>query len=496
MKKNLFVLFLFCLQTFVCLSQNNVFISGKLKMKPGTTIRFSKYTDYISLDRERLSTIKTGPDSSFSVSFPLKSTDIVNISVNELNLSALLYPDHHYNFDLGSTKDEETENLMISSNQQGTNPQNILIKTQQLFSDSTLSILFRQNNQRASKKDVDLFNAVIDSGIKQTNDTFCKNLIQSSRVDYLMMSRAVNFPTTFGKYFDCNNLPLTNPAFQSMISSNFKMYFSLGPPSIIRHNLSQGIPDSLHFQNLLQIMSEDPSMNCIPFREAVLLENLYVMIKNGILSRDKGINLFKEAALSSVHPANRQVAENLISSLNRQMAGTGIPDFKLIFPDKSLHTLSSLTGKPLHITFFTLKGIADKTLLSQLADVEHLADSLGVAHFLCITKDTNQEAVKKYWKEKKYPMQLCFAPDDYEMIDYFNAYTTPSFVLLDSKGKLYTMVPNFPGDQLLKLLISLYHADNLKNPEVKSQKNPTLQQDAQYHPDAPQPGSPPKASKK
>lgn len=496
MRKNLFVLLIFCLQTFVSLSQNNVFISGKLKMKPGTTIRFSKYTDYISLDRERLSTIKTGTDSSFSISFPLKSADIVNISVNELNLVALLYPDHHYNFDLVSFKDGETENLLISTDNQITNPQNILIKAHQIFTDSTLSILFKQNNQRATKKEVDLFNSVIDSGIKQTNDTFCMNLIQSSRVDFLMMSRAVNFPATFGKYFDCNNLPITNPAFQSMLFSNFKMYFSLGPPSIIKHNLSQGIPDTLHFQNLLQIMSVDPSMNCVPLREAVLLENLYAMIKNGILNRDKGINLLKEAALSSTHPANRQMAENLINSLKRQEVGTGIPDFKLIFPDESIHTLSSLTGKPLHITFFSLKGIADKTLLSQLADVEHLADSLGVAHFLCITADADHEAIKKYWKEKKYPMQLSFAPDDYEMIDYFNAYTTPSFVLLDSKGRLYTMAPNFPGDQLLKLLTSLYHADNLNKPEVKSQQNPSLQQDSQDRPDAPLPGSPPKASKK
>src|ERR1035437_234480 len=134
MKKLIFVLFLFCLQTFSVYSQQNVFISGKLKMKPGTTIRFSKYTDYISLDRERLSTIKTGIDSSFNVTFSLKSADIVNISVNELNLAALLYPDHHYNFDLVSFNNGETENLWISTDNQVTNPQNILFKAQQLFS--------------------------------------------------------------------------------------------------------------------------------------------------------------------------------------------------------------------------------------------------------------------------------------------------------------------------------------------------------------------------
>lgn len=490
MKKNLFVLFLFCLQTFASFSQNNVFISGKLKMKPGTTIRFSKYTDYISLDRERLSTIKTGTDSSFNVSFALKSADIVNISVNELNLEALLYPGHHYSFELVSSRDEHSGNLLLLTDNPATNPQYILNKAYQVFSDSTLSILFKQNNQRATKNEVDLFNAVIDKSLKQTKDSFCMNLIQSRRVDYLMMSRAVNFQTTFEKYFDCNNLPMTNPAFQSMLFSNFNMYFSLGPSTITRHNLFQGIPDSLHFSNLLNIMSVDPSLKCVPLREAVLLENLYSMVKDGVLNFNKGISLFKEAELTATHPAIRQVAENLITGLKRQQTGTGIPDFNLIYPDESIHILSSFKGKPLHITFFTLKGIADKTLLNQIADVEHIADSLGVAHFLCITADADHEAVKKYWKEKKYPMQLCFAPDDYEMIDYFNAYTTPSFVLLDSKGRLYTMAPNFPGDQLLKLLISLYHADNLNEPDAKSQ------QDSQYRPDAPVPGSPPKTSKK
>jgi hypothetical protein len=496
MRKSFFVLLLFCLQSLTSFCQQNVFITGKLKMKPGTTIRFSKYSDYISLDRKRLFTVKTGNDSCFSATFPFASADIVNISVNELSLEALIYPDRHYTFDIASTINEHTGNLLLITDNQTTNPQILLNKAYQVFSDSTLQILFKQNNQRPSKNDVDQFNSVVDLALKQTKDTFCINLIQSRRVDYLMISRAVNFPSVFNQYFDCSNLPLSNPAFQSMLYSNFRLYFSLGPPAITRRNLFQGIPDSLHFDNLLQIMSVDPSLKCIPVREAVLLENLYSMIKDRILSIDKGIKQFNEALVSTTHPSNKQVAENLINSLKRQQTGTAIPDFNLIFPDESIHPLSTLTGKPLHITFFALKGIADRTLLSQIADVEHLADSLGVARFLCITTEADHEAVKKYWLEKKYPMQLCFAPDDYEMIDFFNAYTNPSFVLLDAKGRLNTLAPNFPGDQLLKQLISLHLSDSPKQPESKKAPNSQRQQDSQYLPGSPYPRFPQKASKK
>jgi hypothetical protein len=243
-------------------------------------------------------------------------------------------------------------------------------------------------------------------------------------------------------------------------------------------------------------MSVDPSLKCMPIREAVLLENLYSMIKDGVLSQDKGTSLLKEASTSSIYPINCQTAENLIASLKHQQSGTTIPDFNLIFPDESVHPLSSLKGKPLHITFFSLKGIADRTLLSQIADVEHLADSLGVAHFLCVTTDANHETVKKYWADKKYPMQLCFAPDDYEMIDFFNAFTNPSFVLLDAKGQLFTQAPSFPGDQLLKQLISLYQSDNPKLPESKKTTHPQQQQNSQYLPGSPYPRFPQKASKK
>lgn len=496
MKKPFFVLLLFCLQTFVVYSQQTVFISGKLKMKPGTTIRFSRYTDYISHDKERLSTVKTGNDSCFSITFLLQSAGIVNISVNELSLEALFYPNRHYSFELASSQNEHAGNLLIISDNETTNPQIILNKAYQVFSDSTLSILFKQNNQRATKKEADLFNSAIDVALKQTKDTFCINLIQSRRIDYLTMSRAVSFSSAFNQFLDCSSLPMTNPAFQSLLFSNFKMYFTLGPPQVARLNLFQGIPDSLHFSNLLKIISVDPSLKYIPVREAVLLENLYSMIKDGVLNPDKGINLFKEATLSATHPFNRQVAENLINSLKRQQSGTAIPDFSLVFPDGSTHSLSTLKGKPLHITFFTLKGIADRTLLNQIADVEHLADSLGVAHFLCITTDADHEAVKKYWAEKKYPMQLSFAPDDYEMIDFFNAYAYPCFVLLDSKGQIYTLAPNFPSEQLLKQLISLHRSDSPKQPDVKNQSNPQHQQNSQYLPGSPLPTSPQKASKK
>ena len=496
MKKAFFVLFLFCLNIFSVYSQQNVVISGKLKMKPGTTIRFSKYRDYISLDRERLSTVKTGKDSCFSVTFPLQSADIINVSVNELSLEALFYPNRNYSFELATSQNEHTGNLLMFTDNQKTNPQIILNQAYQIFSDSTLKILFKQNNQRATKKEVDLFNSTIDVALKQIKDTFCINLIQSRRVDYLMMSRAVNFSSSFSSYFDCTNLPMANPAFQTLLFTNFRLYFNTGPSAVTRRNLFHGIPDSLHFSNLLQIMSVDPSLRCIPIRETVLLDNLYSMIKDGVLNLDRGISLFKEASVSATHPFNRQVAENLINSLNHQQSGTTIPEFSLVFPDESMHQLSSLKGKPLHITFFTLKGIADQTLLNQIADVEHLADSLGVARFLCITTDADHEAVKKYWNEKKYPMQLCFAPDDYELIDFFNAYSYPCFVLLDSAGQIYTLAPNFPGEQLLKQLISLYRKDNPNKTDVKKLSNPQHQQNSQYLPGSPLSVPPQKASKK
>src|ERR1035437_3861013 len=162
MKKLIFVLFLFCLQTFSVYSQQNVFISGKLKMKPGTTIRFSHYSDNISLERVRLSTVKTGTDSCFTTTFNLSSADLVNISVNELGLEALFYPNRHYSFDLVSSQDEHVGNLIMITDNTCTNPQIILNKAYRVFSDSVLSLLFKQNNQRASKSDADRFNSAID----------------------------------------------------------------------------------------------------------------------------------------------------------------------------------------------------------------------------------------------------------------------------------------------------------------------------------------------
>lgn len=483
MKKAFIFLILSCLSVTTVFCQHNVFISGKLKMKPGTTLRFSKYNDYISRDRERLATVKTGKDSCFSVNFLLKSSEIVSISANELGLEALLYPDLHYTFELASTQNDHTGNLLIASCNQATNPQIVLKNAYNIFSDSTFSILFTRNNQRPTKKTAELFNTAINVALKQTNDTFCKNLIQSLRVDYLTMSRAVSFTSAFDSFFDCANLPMNNPAFQSLLSSYFRLYFTAGPPYITRLNLFQGIPDSLHFSNLLQIMSADPTLKCIPVREAVLLGNLNSMIKNEQLSSERALRLYKEASVSATHPFNRQVAINLINSITDQQSNAAIPDFSLIFPDETIHPLSSLKGKPLHMTFFTLKGAADRTLLSQLADVEHIADSLGVARFICITADSDHDAVKRYWAEKKYPMQLCFAPDDYEMFDFFNVYTYPGFVLLNSKGQINTLAPNFPGEQLLKQLISLHQSDKPKQPDTKDQSDSQHQPDAQNHSD-------------
>ena len=144
MRKPFIVLLLFCLQSLTVFSQQNIFITGKLKMKPGTTIRFSTYTDYISLDKERLSTVKTGSDSCFNVTFSLPGAEIVNISVNELSLEALFYPNRHYSIELVSSQSEHSGNLLLVSEDKIANPQIILNKAYQVFSDSTLQILFKQ----------------------------------------------------------------------------------------------------------------------------------------------------------------------------------------------------------------------------------------------------------------------------------------------------------------------------------------------------------------
>ncbi|MDP4162601.1 MAG: hypothetical protein Q8898_05800, partial [Bacillota bacterium] len=327
-------------------------------MKPGTTIRLSKYKDYISLDRERLATVKTRADSSFNVSFSVPSASIVNISVNELGLDALLYPDRHYSFDLASTLNEHTGNLLIVTDNQDTNPQIVLNKAYQVFSDSVLSLILKSNHQRPTKKEIDLFNAAVDEAIQQTPDAFCRDLMQSRRVDYLTMSRAVSFSSAFNQFFDCKKLPMTNPAFQSLLYSNFTKYFNLGPPYITSLNLFKGIPDSLHFSGLMHMLSVDQSLKCIPVRETVLLGNIYSMVKDGELSPAKGTSLLKEAALASSDPFNQQMAKNLENSFLRLQTGNAIPDFSFFYPDGSTHQLSSYKGKPLHITFFTLKGIA------------------------------------------------------------------------------------------------------------------------------------------
>jgi hypothetical protein len=108
--------------------------------------------------------------------------------------------------------------------------------------------------------------------------------------------------------------------------------------------------------------------------------------------------------------------------------------------------------------------MADRNLLNQLTDVAHFADSLGVAKFICITTDQNKEEITKFWNEKKYPMQLYFAPDDYALIDYFNISSLPFFVLLDAEGKLNSLMPNFPGELLLKQIINLHPSVN-RSPE-------------------------------
>jgi peroxiredoxin len=472
-------LILLTLLSFNSFCQKTISISGKLKMKPGTTIRIWRYTDNICFERQILFKTKTKSDSTFQVSIPIAKTELINISANEFTNEILFTPNQDYVIDLIPSANQSQKVLQILSIYKSLNSQDDLIKAYEIISDSTISLLFGHSNQRPTLNNIKQFNAAIDKGLRKVENSYCRDLIQSLRIHFLTLSRAYSFSTALTTYFHCENLPLDNPAFQSLISENFQDYFKSGPSSITQYNFFTGIADSIHFNDLLKLLSDDPSLSCISIREMVLLCNLYSMIRNGELKPEKGNNLLKEGAEKSSNPINRQLADNLMLSLFSKKPGTSLPDFSLVTPEGNLYNLSNFKGKPLHITFFSFKGLADRNLLNQLTDVAHFADSLGVAKFICITTDQNREEITKFWNEKKYPMQLYFAPDDYEIFDFFNINSLPSFLLLDAEGNINSVAPNFPGELLLKQIISLHPAENhpMVNPSSVPKQSPSFLQD-------------------
>ena len=441
-------------------------------MKAGTTLRIWRYSDNISFERQILSTTKSKTDSSFSVSLPLSKTQILTISANEFSAEILFIPNQNYTINLAPFSNQSQKSFQLSSPDQSLKPQNELIKAYETVSDSTISLLFGRTNQRPAPNNIKQFNSAIDKGLSKTENTYCKELIQALRIHFLILSRANSFQTALNTYFHCDQLPFDNPAFQSLVSENFQSYFKSGPPTITRFNLFSGIPDSLHFNNLLTMLSEDPALACPSVREMALLYNIFSMLKDGELEPVQGNNLLKEGAEKSSNSFNRQLALNLAHCLQTKKSGATLPDFSLITPDGNTKSISDFKGKPLHITFFSFKGMADRNLLNQLTDVAHFADSLGVAKFICITTDENREMINNFWNTKKYPMQLYFAPDDYAFIDYFNITSFPFFLLLDAEGMLNSIAPNFPGELLLKQIISLRPAANRQQVSQPTDQKP------------------------
>ena len=477
MKQGFFLLFiLLSLNSF---GQRPITISGRLKMKAGTTLRIWKYTDNISFERQILCTTKSNTDSSFNFSVPLPNTQLLNISANEFCVQILFDPDQNYVFDLTPSSSPTEKSFQISSGRNPLMPQNDLIKAYETVSDSAISLLFGRSNQRPSPTNIKQFNSAIDNGLQKINNKYCRDIVQSLRIHFLTLSRANSFATAINTYYHCENLPIENPAFQSLVSENFQSYFKSGPPSITRYNLFSGIPDSVHYTDLLTLLAVDSSLTCRQIREMALLSNIYNMIRDDEIDPEKGNNLLKEGAEKSSDLFNQRLASNLAHSLAIKKSGSSFPDFSIISPEGNSINISRFKGKALHLTFFSFKGMADRNLLNQLTDVAHFADSLGVAKFICITTDPNREEIIKFWNEKKYPMQLYFAPDDYALIDFFNITSLPFFVLLDAEGKLNSLMPNFPGEFLLKQIIGLHPAGNRSpaNHQPDSKSAPSILQD-------------------
>jgi thiol-disulfide isomerase/thioredoxin len=436
------------------ISAQNTTISGTAPGAEGLKIRLLTPADYVSEIPRQIDVATIDPSGKFSLKTSLNQTIYAQLQIDFYKGDIYLEAGKSYNISITQMNYAEEEKispflskkkLIITPVINDTTELNQQISSFNQIYDDFLVKDFKQVYYRHDKLKIDSLKLKLDVLFGNSKNSYLMNYIKYRIAGIEQMGRFKNSYKLYDSYIANQSILYNHIEYMLFFNQLYDKFIFNG-----RHNLSEDdLQQFINTQNyfgLLDAMGRDSLVKNEVVRELVFLKGMKDLYYANNYNKDNIIAILTKFINKTKFKEHKQIANNLIIEFRKLKTGSKAPDFKLKNNKEETFTLSSFAGKYTYIGFFTTWCAA---CLNENDAIAVLKKKYGdKINFVSISVDKQLLNMNYYLDKHKYDWVFLHYGNNIELLENYNVFSYPFFILLDNNGNIVSYPALKPSENI------------------------------------------------
>ncbi len=240
----------------------------------------------------------------------------------------------------------------------------------------------------------------------------------------------------FDTYLRDKPILYNNPGYMMYFNDIFDQYLTSASKNITFRDLDFTINQKCDLLALTDTLGKDAILWSERLRELVLLKNLGELYHDPSFSKANILRMITQLGQSSKFSEHRIIATNLVHVLTRFDKGSPAPPFSMIDQFGRERALQDCMGKWVYLGFFTTWC---DDCVAELKVESSLREKFGQkVEFMNISCDLDPLALTNFLRmNKKFDWSFFPIEGSAELLEYYQVFAYPFYVLIDPEGTIY-----------------------------------------------------------
>lgn len=457
-----FTLIFFSLSVFGTKIHGNTF-----KPFVGKTVNLIEYTDYVTLNYRVLQSTEIDSSGNFYFDYDISETQQAIIQIEYLIGIIYLEPNQKYSIKFPPKSEDGTykltrNNVNIIFDSIPLNDINGLI----LEFDRMYDQFLQDNRYNVGKKifhvKLDTFKIAVQNQFEGVRNSYFKNYVRYSIADLELVSPSSHLKVNkLGLY----NTHIINKKINTKHHAQMRFLLNFYEKTLnnqigkVGSKITAILQEKPSYVALDTLLEKDYFFKMKSIRELVIAENLYSLYYNQNYSPIVMLELLKEAELKGTNEDLKLMTGQIVKNITKLIPGSTPEPIRLLNSNKEVISTADFKGKYVYINFW---AIWNKESQAEMDVFTKLQEEYGsMIEFVSINIDANYRKFESYCAtHPNYDWNMLYYGGQSNLLDEFNIYSIPHYVLLDKEGKILQApaskpIPNGQNLSIEKLFFDL-----------------------------------------
>ena len=458
-----YLIFLVCsLSSFATQINGNTF-----RPFEGKTVNLIEYTDYITLNYNIVESTTIDSNGNFFFDYNISETQQAIIQIEYLIGIIYLDPNREYSIKFPPKSEDGTYkltrnnvNIIFDSIPLG-DINGLVLEFDRLYDQFLLENRYNVGKKVFHSK-LDTFKTEVQQQFKGVKHSYFKNYVRYSIADLELVAPSSHLKVNkLGLYNThvINKKMNTEHHAQMWFLLNFYEKTLNNQIGKVGSKITKVLNENPSYIALDSLLQKDYFFKMNSIRELVITENLYSLYYNPNYSPVVILGLLKEAEKLGKNEEIRKITREIIKNITKLVPGATPSPIKLINQHREIVDIENFKGKYVYINFWAKWN---KESQAEMDVFKRLKEEYGeLVELVSINIDANYRKYEQYCSSHPdYDWNMLYYGGNSNLLDEFNIYSIPHYILLDKNGKIMQApaskpIPNGQNISIEKLFFDI-----------------------------------------